>query len=178
MAAPAPEPHVSGLRISDADREQLVRTLGTHVGAGRLTLTEFDERVARVYRAVTEDQARLVLADLPTPTPPAPIRHPVRDRVRGLPLHQRLEWSAWLAVGVLNLAIWGIVSLAVGTMLYPWPVWVIGPWGLVLLGRTVLGIEGGAARRAPCAFPVATVTGNAHESRGSRPATRNPRCLG
>lgn len=138
--APAPE-----LRISDADRERLVEILGTHVGTGRLTLTEFDARVARVYRAVTENQARQVLADLPAPTPPAPPRHPLRDPLRGLPLHQRIEWSVWLAVGALNLAIWGLVSVTVGTVVYPWPVWVIGPWALVLLGRTALGVEGGCA---------------------------------
>lgn len=145
MDALAPETPISGLRISDADRERLVQILGTHVGAGRLTLTEFDDRVAQVYQAVTEDQARQVLADLPAPTPPAPPRRPLRDYVRGLPLHQRIEWSAWLAVGVLNLAIWAVVSLAVGALIYPWPVWVIGPWALVLVGRTLLGVEGGAA---------------------------------
>ena len=68
MDALAPETPISGLRISDADRERLVQILGTHVGAGRLTLTEFDDRVTQVYRAVTEDQARQVLADLPAPT--------------------------------------------------------------------------------------------------------------
>ncbi|MBH0122718.1 DUF1707 domain-containing protein, partial [Rhodococcus sp. CX] len=54
MDALAPETPIAGLRISDADRERLVQILGTHVGAGRLTLTEFDDRVAQVYRAVTE----------------------------------------------------------------------------------------------------------------------------
>jgi hypothetical protein len=140
--APSPQ-----LRISDADRERLVEILRTHVGAGRLTLAEFDARAAHVYRAVTEDEARQALADLPSPAPPSPARHPLRDYLRGLPLHQRIEWSAWLAVGVLNLAIWGVVSVGVGTVVYPWPIWVIGPWALVLLGRTALGIEGRAAPR-------------------------------
>ena len=165
MDALAPETHISGLRISDADRERFVEILGTHVGAGRLTLTEFDERVAQVYRAVTEDQARQVLADLPAPAPPAPPRRPLRDYVHRLPLHQRIEWSAWLAVGVLNLAIWAIVSLAVGALIYPWPVWVIGPWALVLLSRTALGVEGGCTaararfRQRPLPKPRTNPTG-------------------
>lgn len=133
------------LRISDADRDRIVEILSTHVGAGRLSLTEFDARVAQVYRSTTEPQARRVLTDLPAPTPPAPVRQPLRDYIRALPLHQHIEWSAWFAVGVLNLAIWGIVSVAVGTIVYPWPVWVIGPWALVLLSRTLLGVEGGPA---------------------------------
>lgn len=145
-----PSPRKPDLRISDADRERLVDILGIHLGTGRLTVAEFDLRVARVYQAVTEDQARQEFGDLPDlPSPrSASVRRPRRRHIRTLPLHQRIEWSAWFAVGALNLAIWGIVSVSVGTVLYPWPVWVIGPWALVLLGRSLLGVEGrGCATR-------------------------------
>ena len=43
---------------------------------------------------------------------------------------------------MLNLVIWGIISVATASMIYFWPIWVIGPWGLVLLGRTMLGGTG------------------------------------
>lgn len=52
-------------RASDADREHAVAQLGAHVGAGRLTMDEFDERVTGAYAAATLGQLRALLADLP-----------------------------------------------------------------------------------------------------------------
>ena len=130
--------YADNIRISDSEREKVVDELGRHLTAGRLTIDEFDQRVAQVYRSVTQAQVRQVLRDLPAaPAPGSP--QPARRR---LPSHQRIEWLAWLAAGSLNIVIWGIISLATGVMIYFWPVWVIGPWGLVLLSRTLLGREG------------------------------------
>ena len=147
------------IRISDSEREQVVGELGRHLTAGRLTIGEVDQRVAQVYRSTTQQQAHEVLRELPsapsavaTARPAAPTIRPAR---RLIPGHQRIEWLAWLAAGGINIAIWGIVSLATGVMIYPWPVWVIGPWGLVLLGRTLLGREGGCSR----------ITGAPHDDR-------------
>jgi hypothetical protein len=60
---------------------------------------------------------------------------------RRLWAHQRIEWSIWASVGAINVLVWVLLSLATTSLVYPWPIWVIGPWGLVLLTRTVLGIE-------------------------------------
>ncbi|MGW3483416.1 DUF1707 SHOCT-like domain-containing protein [Rhodococcus indonesiensis] len=144
--------YADGVRISDPERERLVDELGRHLTAGRLTIGEFDQRVGAVYRSVTTDEARRVLSDLPAAPPPAPapVRTPARTRPRPrLPVHQRIEWAAWAAAGTINLAIWAIVSIAVGAAVYPWPIWVIGPWGLVLLGRTLAGREGTAPSTGP-----------------------------
>ncbi|HEX7975282.1 MAG TPA: DUF1707 domain-containing protein [Anaerolineales bacterium] len=46
----APEPH---LRAADTDRAAVATALGEHMSAGRLTLAEYDERVARAYAART-----------------------------------------------------------------------------------------------------------------------------
>ncbi|NGP06824.1 DUF1707 domain-containing protein [Rhodococcus sp. 14C212] len=148
--------YVNGVRISDSERERLVGELGRHLTAGRLTIGEFDQRVGEVYRSVTTDEAHRVLSDLPamSPAPPAPTPVPVRTPDRRLPLHQRIEWVAWAAAGTINLAIWAIVSIAVGAAVYPWPVWVIGPWGLVLLARTLTGREGTDRRARPGRGPV------------------------
>ncbi|MFD7010779.1 MULTISPECIES: DUF1707 domain-containing protein [Rhodococcus] len=142
--------YADNIRISDSEREQVVGELGRHLTEGRLTIGEFDQRVAQVYQSTTQQQAHQVLRDLPSAPqavalapPRAPTAHPSRRRIPG---HQRIEWLAWLAAGGINIAIWGIVSLATGVMIYPWPIWVIGPWGLVLLGRTALGREGGCSR--------------------------------
>jgi class 3 adenylate cyclase len=56
-----------GPRLSDEDRERVVEVLKTSCGDGRLTLEEFSERVEATYSAVTLQDLRPVLTDLPHP---------------------------------------------------------------------------------------------------------------
>jgi hypothetical protein len=53
------------LRISDAERERAVRTLGEHHAVGRLTYDEFVERMDLAYEARTHEQLNVLTADLP-----------------------------------------------------------------------------------------------------------------
>ena len=53
------------LRISDAERERAVRTLGEHHAVGRLTYDEFVERMDLAYEARTHEQLDVLTADLP-----------------------------------------------------------------------------------------------------------------
>jgi hypothetical protein len=53
------------LRISDAERERVVRTLGEHHAVGRLTYDEFVERMDRAYDARTHGELDVLTADLP-----------------------------------------------------------------------------------------------------------------
>ena len=142
--------YADNIRISDSERDQVVAELGRHLTAGRLTIGEFDQRAAEVYRSTTRQQAHQVLRDLPSAAPAVAAASvttpPTRPARRSIPGHQKIEWLAWAVAGGINIAIWGIVSLATGAMIYAWPVWVIGPWGLVLLGRTVLGRESGCSK--------------------------------
>ena len=41
-----------------------------------------------------------------------------------------------IASGV-NIIIWALVSLSAGEFIYFWPMWVMGPWGAVLLATTI-----------------------------------------
>jgi hypothetical protein len=34
----------------------------------------------------------------------------------------------------VNVVVWVLVSGTTGHLIYPWPVWVAGPWGAVLFG--------------------------------------------
>jgi hypothetical protein len=61
-------PHI---RASDEDRERVVGALADHCAAGRLTLDELPERVARAYRATTLGELAELTADLPGRVPPA-----------------------------------------------------------------------------------------------------------
>ncbi|WP_067854202.1 DUF1707 SHOCT-like domain-containing protein [Nocardia shimofusensis] len=129
-------------RASDAERDEVVQLLARHLADGRLDLAEYDARVARVYATTTRDDLDLVLSDLPRPAEDAGRRKPIGDRSR-LPLWQRVELRTWAGVSLLVLGIWAAISLGAGEFTYPWPVWVIGPWGAVLAFRIVTGFESG-----------------------------------
>jgi hypothetical protein len=63
-------------------------------------------------------------------------------------------WTVWAAVVSLNLVIWVLVSATAGQLIYPWPLWVAGPWGAVLLAISVSVSHGrrghpGDPRRLP-----------------------------
>ena len=60
------------IRISDADREQVVARLRDHFAEGRLTQDELDERVTTALNAKTAGDLRRVMADLPGPAPVPP----------------------------------------------------------------------------------------------------------
>ncbi|MFL6094559.1 MAG: DUF1707 domain-containing protein, partial [Blastococcus sp.] len=57
-----PEPH---LRAGDTDRAAVATVLGRHMADGRLTVAEYDERVARAYAARTYGDLAELTADLP-----------------------------------------------------------------------------------------------------------------
>lgn len=134
-----------GTRVGDAERQQVADLLARHLGAGRIDLNEFDQRVASVYATTTREDLPQVLADLPElPVRRAPANALVtRSR---FPIWQRIEGAAWVGVGALCLLIWGLVSLGAGELTYPWPLWVIGPWGAALIFRAAAGWEARACR--------------------------------
>ncbi|TFV85719.1 DUF1707 domain-containing protein [Blastococcus sp. CT_GayMR16] len=147
-----PEPH---LRAADADRAAVATVLGRHMADGRLTVDEYDERLARAYAARTYGELAELTADLPNtarPTaatsapaqPPAPFRGPAGacGPMAGPWAwggHPHAAWRSWLSTAVIVVAIWAISSIAASSFLYFWPIWVIGPWGAVLLAQTLTG---------------------------------------
>jgi hypothetical protein len=64
---------------------------------------------------------------------------------------QSHSWRAWLTTSLIVLTIWAATSLASWEFHYFWPVWVIGPWGAVLLAQTLTGRGGddGGKRQLP-----------------------------
>ncbi|HEY0573137.1 MAG TPA: DUF1707 domain-containing protein [Pseudonocardia sp.] len=81
-------------------------------------------------------------------------RHPggTATRSDGWAVARRIQLACWLFVGLLNVAIWAAVSIGVGGGVYPWWVWVVGPWGVVLV------LEHLAARLRPGRPGVAHTT--------------------
>jgi hypothetical protein len=124
----------STLRVGDVEREQVATVLGEHLSAGRLAISEFESRLDTLYAARTRGELDAVLADLPTTPLFGPGPQPPRLGPRAGPW-----WTPWALTGVICLLVWLTVSLIQGHPLYFWPVWVIGPWGAVLLVRAATG---------------------------------------
>lgn len=132
------------LRASDAERERVVEALAEHSAAGRLALTELDQRVDAAYAAVTLAELDQVLVDLPgsgprtdaAPMPPSGGRHEEVARRLAVPAGPATSWAI---TAVICLAVWVATSLGSGGPAYFWPMWVIGPWGLVLLRSSIGG---------------------------------------
>jgi hypothetical protein len=132
-------------RIGDAEREQAVRRLGKHVGAGRLDLAEFEARCAVACAARTRADLDALFADLPAARPPS-ARPADRRAVHRIVMTS--VWGSWLATGVVCLVIWAVIAVAQGSPGYFWPMWVIGPWGAMLAVGTVTGGRVCGSRRA------------------------------
>ena len=53
------------LRVSDAERDATVRTLGDHAAVGRLTLDELEDRAGKALAAKTRGDLAVLTSDLP-----------------------------------------------------------------------------------------------------------------
>jgi hypothetical protein len=144
------------MRASDADRQQVVERLRGALDEGRLKMDEYLERMGLAYEAVTYGDLVPLYRDLPEARPvakpeaaaapvPAPAPAPApraevvkRSGLAGLPTPLKVLWTIWATVVSINVVIWVLVSATTAHLLYPWPLWVAGPWGVVLLGVTAL----------------------------------------
>jgi class 3 adenylate cyclase len=124
-----------GMRISDADRQRVIDQLREHTGVGRLTLDEFEERVAEVQAAKTSLELQRTLRELPGGVMPteaeraelqALYRGKVREKVGG-----------WLCVNLICTGIW-----FAGPHTVPfWPFWPLLFTTVGLIGLLVRGAD-------------------------------------
>ncbi|MDP9427921.1 MAG: DUF1707 domain-containing protein [Actinomycetota bacterium] len=143
-----PEPH---LRAADADRAAVATELGEQMSAGRLTVAEYDERLARAYAARTYGELEVLAADLPD-RPRSRRRPRTRPSLRCPACGGRSReaaWRTWALVAVIVLTVWAATSIGSGELRYFWPVWVVGPWGVVLTAQTLGRGRGDDVRRRP-----------------------------
>ena len=113
------------MRVSDVERTQVQDRLRRAHDVGQLDLTEFGDLAH-------------VTADLPAP-PPAPVRPGVFSPTPG-GMAMRVLTLVWASIVVVNLTVWGIVSLTVDGPVYPWWLWVAAPTGSVLAVLYIAGI--------------------------------------
>jgi hypothetical protein len=157
------------IRASDEDRDKTASLLREHHAVGRLTAEEFNERLDSTYAAKTVGELDALLADLPGidlyRLPDATLK-----RGRHVPGHTsalaamaeaageldrshirmsaawQAAWGSWFCTSLVLFVVWAISGFG-----YPWPLWVAGPWGAILLGRWITGHHpsGQPPRRRP-----------------------------
>lgn len=79
----------SGVRIGDAERENVATSLREHYAHGRLTLEEFQQRLDAVFAAKTDTDLAKITADLPHTDPyaaPWPSSQPFSAAAPGYPV--------------------------------------------------------------------------------------------
>jgi hypothetical protein len=153
------------IRASDQDRDRTAALLREHHAAGRLTLEEFNERLDKVYAAKTVGELDALMADLPAidlyQLPDASLRRMRGGGERGgggdprLPWFRppgalmaahgsfspawRAAWSSWLSISSICFFVWLVTG---GSLASPWFLWIVGPCGLLMLGRWITGVPG------------------------------------
>jgi len=132
-----PRPTDTRLRVGDAERTLVIDQLADHHAAGRLTLQEFEDRMASAWTARTGADLAVLTADLPSPAPPvSPARLPAGRRQLDPGLR------TYLAVMALLWLIWLLTGAG-----YPWPVWPMLGWGGGVAGRQWRRPQGGVSPR-------------------------------
>jgi hypothetical protein len=128
---PVPRPADPGVRIGDAERDRVIDQLAGHHAAGRLTLAEFEDRMASAWTARTGGELAVLTADLPALGPPRSPARPAAGRrhldpgVRTYLAVMALLWLVWLVTGAN----------------YPWPVWPMLGWGISVAGHYRGGVS-------------------------------------
>jgi hypothetical protein len=147
------------LRAADVDRAFVAERLKGALDEGRLSLSEYDERLQETYAARTYGDLDKLLNDLPghergqqvvpaasvgpmvgLPVAPTPFAPAATGPGRTIPRWLVAIWGAWLTAVLVNVAIWGAIVLSTGELIYFWPIWVAGPWGAVLFATTITGL--------------------------------------
>ncbi|MFD0655859.1 DUF1707 SHOCT-like domain-containing protein [Thermocatellispora tengchongensis] len=142
------------MRASDADRDRVAQVLRENFAEGRLTSEEFDERLERLYQSKTYGELAVLTNDLPATDlrlyrerAETPAKRAQKSRKRAQTLSAM--WVPWAMASGINWVIWVLVSMSSDGPVYPWPLWVMGPWGVVLLVITLAtGLGSGDSRRS------------------------------
>lgn len=132
---------IETLRAADSDRQQIADQLKGALDEGRLSLHEYDDRVAAAYAARTYAELLVIVQDLPRPGLSAAEVHArraaqARRESRRLPVAMVVLWTIWASLAAVNLVVYGLVRATVDDWVYPWPAWMLVP-GAALAAVTI-----------------------------------------
>lgn len=125
------------VRISDADRQSVADRLRAAHDDGFIDLSEFDERVAEVWRMRTRGELTRVTRDLPAPRRARRDGVVFADSPGGITM--KVLAIIWMCLTAVAISGWGIVAVTAGVD-YPWFLWVAAPPAAVLLTLYLSGI--------------------------------------
>ena len=138
------------LRVSDAEREEVVGILRDQTSAGRLTLEEFEERLGETYQARTAGDLEHVLRELPVQPPPKTVATTGPGTVAERTDEQlRQRWRRRMRGELVGFAMPNLVCNLIwfiGDMQYWWPGWVLLGTGVGIVGTMARGFDPDAER--------------------------------
>ena len=157
------------LRASDHDRQEVVDRLRGALEDGRLKMDEFEDRMGLAYQAVTYGDLVPLYADLPAvgqkpgrqayrPALAAPACGYGHGVLADLPAALKVLWTIWLTAVSINVVVWALVSGTSAHLVYPWPLWVAGPYGAALFAVSA-GVTQIRRSRLPAGRRLPPVTG-------------------
>ncbi|GAA4435422.1 DUF1707 domain-containing protein [Actinokineospora soli] len=111
--------HSPTTRISDDDRRTAADELRLAHNQGRLSLTEYDDRLQRVGEAKTYADLRRLFGDLPVTQR--------ESKPRRAPKWVRVVWLWWTVTLAINLAVWALVRFQFAADVHFWPMWLVIP---------------------------------------------------
>ncbi|MCF7551639.1 DUF1707 domain-containing protein [Pseudonocardia sp. WMMC193] len=121
------------MRVSDADRAVTARHLQWAQGEGLLDLGEFDTRSGALYAATTRGELDRLVRDLPAVPAAVAARRPGVFADTGGGTAMRVLTIVFTSIAVVNLVVWGLVTITNGEAVYPWFLWTGVP-PLAVLG--------------------------------------------
>ncbi|MDN5751180.1 MAG: DUF1707 domain-containing protein [Pseudonocardia sp.] len=132
------------LRASDADRDAVATRLQTAVDEGRLSLSDYDERLRDAYASRTYRDLDRVTSDLPGPVPVAtPLTKEKATKEKAACSGQPDEWRSWGGVAIVLISIWGVTSLLSWELHAFWPAFPLGIWAAILIATMLTGRKHG-----------------------------------
>ena len=168
-------PALSSVRASDAERQTIADRLNAAVGEGRLTLSEFTDRVGSAYAAQTQAELEVLVQDLPAArsaapvlaAAPEPLVAPLEIMVGAIKKRGRWRIGASTALGVaigpmkLDLRDADLaaheVTLSARTIVGAIKVWVPRGVRVEVEGRTAVGTRTIAESNLPPEMDVPTL---------------------
>jgi hypothetical protein len=112
------------VRASDAERERIAKLVSEAAGAGRLTITEADERLERIYTTRFRHELAEFVSDLPAERPNVSMQ-----RFNRFPIRLRAHAAIAVVLSVMLILRWAAMDVP-----FFWPA---GPmfvlWGSFLL---------------------------------------------
>lgn len=137
------------LRVSDAERDEVIGVLREQTSVGRLTLDEFEQRLGEVYAARTAGDLQHVLRELPVQPAPATAASPSRRADERTDEELRQRWRRRRRGDLVGLATPNVICNAIWVMGDAdrwWPGWVLLFTGLAFLNSWAKGFDPDAER--------------------------------